>query len=219
MKKPIRIAVVGIDGTGKTSTVSYLEDKLKPLGRVRVMTLTPRANRVSGKLPKLVVGALERLNRISDKTGNRLPISVSQILMNRLLPVIRLAKEHKTDFIIYERHPSLDYAVYGKEYVGETIARIEHKLSGVPDPDIIVYLRASPEVAIERIKRRTKPPHPHERGIKELKTARERFDKLIEKMKRKNIQVVEIDADQPLDKMLEEVKNKVIDRLLTGKQI
>ncbi len=214
-KRPIRIAVVGIDGTGKTSAVEHLKKILGKKYKVGHLTIAPRKATARSKLGKRIFGFLEGISRKADKTEDRAYISISQSIYSQIIPFARIAKEKGKDIMIYERHPALDYMVYGKEYIGRLLSKAERLMTGVPRPDIIIYLDAKPEVAFSRIlKRRLTGEkeyiHPHESSIEALSTAKERFEKVIRKFEKDpRVKVIRIDANKPLNAMLKELEDKI----------
>ncbi len=219
MARPVRIAVVGIDGTGKTSAVNHLARILSKKRRVQVITMAPREETMRTKTGKRITGFLEKMNKKSDKTKDKLYVGISQVIMNKLLPWVRLAKERNSDIVIYERHPRIDYKVYGDYYLTRGISRIEEHLSGIPKPDIVVYLDADSEIAIKRILARQKKEnrflHPHEENVELLKMAKDRFNKVLGELEVSGIKIIRIDANKPLKDMLKEVEIKVKRELKT----
>ncbi len=212
-KRPLRIAVVGIDGTGKTTVTNHIARILGKSKKVEIVTLAPRKKVMKTKTGKKIVGFVERINRKADKKNDKSYVAISQILMNRIFPWIRLGKEKKADVVIYERHPKIDYNVYGDYYLGRVIKNIEKIASGTPNPDIIFYLDSDPEIAFKRIVKRQKRDkkylHPHERSVKLLKQAKVNFEKTMNEMKKKNVKVIRINTNQPLNKVLDEVEREL----------
>ena len=215
-KRPVRIAVVGIDGTGKSSAVEHLKKILGEKYRVEHITTVPRKETAKTDLGKKVFGFLERIRKKADKSKDKAYISIAQLMYNRIFPFVRIAKESKADVIIYERHPLIDYAVYGKEYLGRPLTLIEKAFSGTTKPDIILYLDVDPKKAFSRIVKRQKVNerkkhlHPHEDSVEKLSVAKSRFDKVISRFERDpKVSVIRINANQPLEAMLKEIEEKI----------
>lgn len=212
-KRPLRIAVVGIDGTGKSTagnTIEKVLSKKYTVSHIRPLPTQENNHRITRKLKKL--------QDKGHKENRPDIIFLTQLLHAPSMPFTRIKREKKSDVIIHDRHMLIDGEVYAKEYVPGRLKSAKY-LTGTPKPDIIVHLRCDCERAYKRIIERqlNKDPkkkvlHIHETPEK-IKEASKKFDEVMSKIEKKHpeIKILRIDSDQPKKKMLEELEQKIKD--------
>ncbi len=218
MKPPLRVAIVGIDGSGKSSTTLRA---IQLLGKERTI-LKPgrdaflvRDGVVTYRTP-LLSRFFERLFRLADATRRRSWIGLSRILFVLCQSVVEpaLIRRHRPDLILGTRCMVLDPAIYSGVYFPWLDGRLSltRRLRAVrlvcrlPLPDVYILLRTPPSEAMERIHRRIARDHGEEPLPREhwlhlheeestLGRLGRRFDEaLVEARKLAPIDVVEIDT-------------------------
>lgn len=217
-KRPLRIAVVGMDGSGKSTVVDSMAERFRGKYRFELLKTLPRPARTYATT-NWVERKLDRLALKGDELGQKHLVIVSQAIQNAIYPFLRIGAEKKKDIIVYERHPRIDYEAYGPYYGGKAATKAGKFLSAAPYPDIIIHLDASPEKAYKRVLsrigdgHRKKVPHMHE-NLEGLKKVRARFGKAISELVSQNpkTRVIHIDANKPKEKMLKSLHAE-LDRL------
>ncbi len=207
-KRPLRIAVVGMDGSGKSTVVGSMIKRFQGKYRFELLKALPRPTRTYA-ITNWVERKLDQLALKGDELSQKHLLIVSQAIQNAIYPFLRIGAEKKKDIIIYERHPLIDYETYGPYYGGKAATKMGKFLSAAPHPDIIIHLDVSPEKAYRQVLsrigagHRKKVPHLHE-SLGELRKVRARFDKAISKLVSQNPKtiVIRIDANKPKNEML-----------------
>jgi hypothetical protein len=163
-----RVAIVGIDGSGKTSTAVKLVDRLaqrmdicKP-GRPPLVT---RGGEQSTFMPGAAREMEQRLRR-ADQTGKRLRVALSRRRYVRWITGIErvMVRRFSPDLLLLARCPVVDPAVYAEFYLPRLARalplaarlRLSGWLSRVPPRDLYFLLDTPVAVAMERIQRRLK---------------------------------------------------------------
>ncbi len=202
--KPIRIAVVGIDGSGKSTVIKHIKEMFAD-HKVDVITSLPRERSVYKLKPTASV--LQRLSMKGDERKSKAEILVSQFFYTLIYPFIRIAKEKKSDIIIYERYPPIDFRVYREVYKTPKLSSdISTLLAAAPKVDLLIHLKTDPNVAYKRIlsdvktKKRKKAKHFHE-GKAELEALSKKFNDMVRRFKSENPDTIVIELDTSRDDM------------------
>jgi thymidylate kinase len=161
-----RVAIVGIDGSGKTTTALRLVERLagtldvcKP-GRPPVVT---RGGRTETFMPE-AARAMEAHLRRADGTGKRLRVALSRRRYLRFITRMerQMAARFGPDLMLLARCPTVDPAVYAEFYLPRlaralslpTRLRLAAWLARVPPRQLYFLLDTPVPVAMERIRRR-----------------------------------------------------------------
>ena len=147
---PCTVALVGIDGSGKTTQAHRLADDLAAEGLPASYRRNAGGRRWFGRL----AGALGRRDA-DDLLGRRLMLVVESLL--RWLAILRtlLRRSVTGEIAIMDRYAVCQYAslrAHGARPAAERRARLAYRL--FPRPDVTFLLAVDPEVAYERIEAR-----------------------------------------------------------------
>ena len=186
------IAVEGVDGSGKSTQIKLLSEKLAELGYVIHTTSEPS----SGKLGPILRDYLSNPN--SQHTVDALLFAADRIehYHEEILPKLQsgaivICDRYKLSSIIYQGLNGLSE---------EWIKMINSK---VPDPDLTVYLDVSAEIAVNRFEN-------NRNKLEKFET----YDNLNSLIKRyefyKPKNTVVINAEQSVEKVLENLTKVVI---------
>jgi thymidylate kinase len=162
---PLRAAVVGIDGAGKSSTalraVALLASGLRVVKPGRNAFFAQGGARE--ELSPRIDATFERLFAKVDATRNRRLIGASRVAFISYQGFIepRLVERTRADLVLGTRCMIVDPAIYAPFYspaVGRLSLRARlgmfERLSRLPYRDLYLLLRTPPAVAIERIHKR-----------------------------------------------------------------
>jgi thymidylate kinase len=162
---PLRVSVIGIDGSGKSSTTLKAIELLSAGGVICKPGRDAFAQRDTGRqycLPG-ISNFFERLFRRVDTTRRRWLIGASRIAFiayQRWLEPY-MVRRYQPALILSTRCMIIDPAIYGDIY-WPALSRVSlrqkidafRRLSGLPFRDLYIFLRTPAAVALERIHRR-----------------------------------------------------------------
>ena len=230
-KKPatggLGIAFIGTDGAGKSTSVQQIAKWLS--GRLNVYklymgtthpSLGTKALRIIATAGRAVQAGCGRV------LGKANPVTRAARGLEQLLTDLRYLSEGRDrqnryitgqrkiaqgGIVIYDRYPLAAVSIDGRAMDGPRIeanggnrggmfaklAFVEENIyRGIRPPDHIVVLRVSPEVSLTR-----KPEHRRERI--------ETKSQALAEFAREGLNVTEIDAEQPLDQVLLQIKSAI----------
>ena len=144
------VALVGIDGSGKTTQAHVLADVLAAEGLPAVYRRNAGGRRWFGRLAA-VLGRRDA----DDLLGRRAMLVVESLL--RWLAILRtlLRRTVTREIAVMDRYAVCQYAslrAHGARPSAERRARLAYRL--FPRPDVTFFLAVDPEVAQDRIERR-----------------------------------------------------------------
>ena len=187
MKKPKRIAVIGIDGSGKDLFARTLFENSRNAALVKLTEYGPenRVFRALGKIPKKVVEVGERTK--SDK------LIVAGYAGHALLSgPYRIIKEKGKETVIFVRYPPYEAEalskIYGKGRAASLVKKIVKVASASPRPDEIYLMQAEPKVAMKRIEQRGRPIQKHE-NERDLTKLQKEYEKVVERLAKKGVKI------------------------------
>jgi len=187
MKKPKRIAVIGIDGSGKDLFAKTLFENSRNAALVKLTEYGPkdRIFRALGRIPDKLIATGERTKSkklvVAGYAGHAL-----------LFVPYRIKKEKGKDNIYFVRYPPYDAEalskVYGKGRASSLVKKVVKVASASPRPDEIYLMEVEPKLAMERIKRRGKAIQMHENEESLAKLQRE-YEKVVERLAKKGVKI------------------------------
>jgi thymidylate kinase len=170
--KPLRISVIGIDGSGKSTTTLraiYSLSHQIPICRTGRTPFSIWRGNISQCLPK-VANFFEELFKKVDATKKRQWIGLTRLLFVSYQGWLEpyMIKKYRPGLIMSTRCMIIDSAIYSEFYYPRTSRRItrESKLrlvqqySRLPFRDLYFLLDTPVEAAVERIFKRISDDHP-----------------------------------------------------------
>ncbi len=192
------IAVEGIDGSGKTTVVRFLEEELKKRGYDVVVFKEPTnsewGRRIKRAFKDRRLKPEEELELfLKDREWN---------VKNNVVPALKAGK-----VVIMDRYYYSTIAYQGALGIDpDYIKQLNEKIA--PKPDLVIILDVKPETALKRIRMRGDKPNRFE-DLEYLRKVREIFLSL------KNKNIVVIDAERNMEEVKSDVLNVVSKYLAT----
>lgn len=160
----LEVTVTGIDGSGKSTTISYLVDRL---AKDYVVAHSGRPAYIFGPemdqrkyLFENSINSIDKVNELGDMIESKTAVAMANIV-NVLAWGRRhkkIIKEYAPDIIFSGRHRTIDSAVYSTYYFPGTSnlphtmrTTIAEEITRTGQPDLLVYLNITPDAAVRRI--------------------------------------------------------------------
>lgn len=205
--KGLFITMEGVDGCGKTTQRNALIAHMKQLGWTVTMTREPGGDEMAEKIRNLVLDPVN--TALFDETEAYL-YAASRCQNVRAL--IRPALS-RGDAVVCDRFvdSSIAYQGGGRQLGTERIAGINREAVGDTKPDITIYLRMQPEVALSRRLNASEPDRLEREKesffIRTFNAYEELYAK--EGMER----VITVDASRTIEEVTQEMLTKLDERL------
>jgi len=146
MKKNLFIAFEGIDGSGKSTQVKKLTDKLKQEGHKVYATCEPTDSPIGAIIRNVFNHRLEADHRtiaglfVADRLDH---------LLNKTNGILKKLEEGYT--VITDRYYFSSYAYHGTHMALDWVIDANSLSADLLRPDLNIYIDISPEVSMERI--------------------------------------------------------------------
>ena len=235
--KPIKVSILGLDGAGKSTTVSYfVQSYHKNFYIVKLGRSAYYYDRHTGERVDIFKKILSKIDAFYEKgeiKGSRIRIffaSIFYVFATRYMEY-RVIHKLKPDIMIASRDISIDTIIYSDYYIPFLkiipgfIKRFAIKLLSLfpKKSDLIIYLDLEPETSIKRIKKRelkrkidrsvmrVKSRYRHE-NLKDLSDISKKFDRFLKGClsKKKRYSVVYVDVNNKNSKEVTEFCAKII---------
>lgn len=194
MRDGLFIVFEGIDGCGKSTQVRLLADFYREKGMNVLMTEEPTRNTPVGDLIQRV---LEKEITISPKALQLLfTADRAEHLERIIIPALEVGKTVICDRYLFSTLAYGSLASLPMQWLEELNSRFIL-------PDFIFYLRVSPEIAMERIKKRRSGHSIFEQKRKLEKIVRA-YNQVAEKFRQ---EWEDIDGEMPINKVADKIKD------------
>ena len=202
------ITLEGPEGSGKTSAIKVVKQKLDELGYDIVMTREPGGTDISEQIRSVI---LNRSNTMMDPRTEALLYAASrrQHLVEKIWPSIKEGK-----IVICDRYldSSLSYQGYARGLGVDEILKVNSYATEGTYPDLTLLFDVTPEVGLARINSNSKR-EVNRLDLEKLsfhQKVREGYLKLAEQFKDR---YVIIDASQTPEKVVEDTLKVILERL------
>jgi len=202
MKQGKFLVFEGIDGSGKTSQLRLLSERLKAEGYSCYETREP----TDGPIGSLVNQILKKRLVVDERAtatlfaGDRLDHLLNE--HNGLCPKIEQGIH-----VICDRYYLSSYAYNGSRVPLEWVIELNEQAAQILKPDAHIFVDVSPEVAVERISANRYETELYE-TMENLTAVRQKFLDVFELMKdRENIIIV--DGNRSMEEVSDEIWGKV----------
>ncbi len=202
------ITLEGPEGSGKTSAIKVVKQKLDELGYDIVMTREPGGTDISEQIRSVI---LNRSNTMMDPRTEALLYAASrrQHLVEKIWPSIKEGK-----IVICDRYldSSLSYQGYARGLGVDEILKVNSYATEGTYPDLTLLFDVTPEVGLARINANSKR-EVNRLDLEKLsfhQKVREGYLKLAEQFKDR---YVIIDASQTPEKVVEDTLKVILERL------
>jgi thymidylate kinase len=192
MKRPKRIAVIGIDGSGKDRFAKKLLEKEKDAGIIKVAKYD-KSNKVFSALGKMPL----KMIRSGEEKNSKKMVLAGYFGLAALSPFYRIRKEKGKKKMIFVRYPAFDIEalskVYGSEKANRILKRLAKFISASPKVDELYMLEIDPKIAMKNIRERGEKIQSHETEEK-LRVMAKEYSRLIKEAKKSGVRVHRVDA-------------------------
>ncbi|MDP9079375.1 MAG: dTMP kinase [Bacteroidota bacterium] len=207
MKKNFFIAFEGIDGSGKSTQVKLLKEKLEAAGLKVYVTCEPTDSPMGKMIREIFSHKIEADHRtiaalfVADRLDH---------LLNKTNGILKMLEDGYT--VITDRYYLSSYA-YQSPYMDLNWVIQANSLSaGLLRPDLNVYIDISPEISIERINKGRTSVELYE-TIGNLKNVRDKYFEIIELLKNEE-KVFVTNGNQAPDGIANEIWTEISNRFL-----
>lgn len=197
-KKGAFIAFEGIDGSGKSTQIQILSEKLRELGISFYATMEPTDSPVGSMIHQIMTGRMQADHRVIAAlfVADRL-----DHLLNEVNGVKHQIENGVS--VIMDRYCFSSYAYQSIQVPMDWLIQANALSSGILKPDLNIFLDADPDTALERIaKNRFQKELFEERSW--LVKVRGRYFEAFDKLKDSE-HVIVIDADRSAGQVAEDV--------------
>ena len=217
-KRAKSIAVIGIDGAGKTTLTRKLIAVLRERGLESIVINPPHYSEIESRPFAFFRNVSEKLIQAADRR-NRLFLGILGASIGSLPFRRAIRAQRKKDVVLIERHPTLEALSLSNMIPGRAIRRATRTAARVIFgrlPEVIVFIDIKPEEALKRIKKHTQKAKEtrrfqYETKIENLQRFAELYAEAIETIRREYpfIKVVVVDGTKPADEIVSELRAKL----------
>ncbi len=140
------IAFEGIDGSGKSTQIAILAERLKREGIYCYTTMEPTSSPIGSLIHQIMIGRVKTDNRViaglfvADRLDH---------LLNEVDGIVAKINEGTT--VITDRYYFSSYAYHSVDMPMEWVIKANEQSSNILRPTITIFIDVNPDVAIERI--------------------------------------------------------------------
>ncbi|MBR4720593.1 MAG: dTMP kinase [Clostridia bacterium] len=202
--KPLFIVFEGLDGSGKSTQISMLKDKLKQMGRKVYVTAEPTSSATGG----LIRDALS--NNYKREPSELASLFLTDRVSHNVNPVwgIKKALKEGSD-VICDRYY---YSSFAYQSLGTDLKWIMDMNLNCPQilkPDLCIYLDVDPERCKNRVDSERNHLEIFEEDAKVMQKIRNQFFDVFDKLgSSENIQIV--DANKPINEVADDILSIVM---------
>lgn len=196
------IAFEGIDGSGKSTQISMLTNRLNKEGICCYTTMEPTNSPIGSLIHQIMTGRIKTDNRViaglfvADRLDH---------LLNEVDGIVSKINEGTT--VITDRYYFSSYAYHSVDMPMEWVIRANEQSSAILKPTVTIFIDVQPDTAIERIAKNRFHQELFEKKSRLVKV-RENYLKAFELLKKEEKYVI-IDGNQTQEKIAEMVWDTV----------
>lgn len=235
----LKVAVTGIDGSGKSTTIQSIVDDLGTDNRIIHTASRPTYSLVEGKKQlhfRHLIGLIDKMHGFADNSQNPdlvCAVNAAHVMLQGRVIEPSLIERIKPTLVLGARDLLIDPSVYAVFYSPRLAAKsmaeridLLSNLTGTSVRDVIFFLTVPPEEAVVRIDSRMEKEkigasltgrekwrHMHENAADLEKLQREYYVALDEIHRRSHVEIVEIDTSQMTQSEVGDlIKSKIRER-------
>ncbi|MCD6478341.1 MAG: hypothetical protein J7L44_00460 [Candidatus Diapherotrites archaeon] len=217
-KRAKSIAVIGIDGAGKTTLTRKLKAVLREKGLESIVINPPYYSEIESRPFAFFSSVSQKLIQIADRR-NLLFLGILGASIGSL-PFRRAVKaQRRKDMLLIERHPALEAFSLSNAMPSKAIRRVTRAAARAVFgrlPEVIVFIDIKPEEALKRIKKHMQKSaktkrFQYETRIENLQKFAELYANAIETIRQEYpfIEVITVDGTKPPEEIVKELKEKL----------
>ena len=202
------ITLEGPEGSGKTSAIKIVRERLEKLGYQIVMTREPGGTPISEQIRNVI---LDKSNTAMDPRTEALLYAASrrQHLVEKIWPSL---KEGKIVFCDRYLDSSLAYQGYARNLGVEDILKVNEYATEGTFPNITFLFDIDPQLGLDRINQ-NKDREVNRLDVEKLEFHQKVRNGYLELSKKFSDRYIVIDASKPLEEVADNVFNEIINRL------
>jgi dTMP kinase len=177
MKSNLFIALEGIDGSGKSTQMKFLSERLANIGRKVYTTFEPTDGPVGSLIKNIMRG---RINADHKTIAGLFVADRLDHLLNEVNGLVKKLDEGNT--IITDRYYFSSYAYHGTHMNMNWVIDANSMSAEILRPDINIFLDVSPEVCIQRLSKNRNMMELYE-TLENLRNVRAKYLESFEKLK------------------------------------
>lgn len=197
-KKGKFIVFEGIDGSGKSTQIRLLSERLKKEGISCYTTMEPTDSPIGSLIHQIMIGRMKTDNKViaSLFAADRL-----DHLLNDVNGLVAKVEEGIT--VISDRYYLSSYAYHSVDMPMEQVIAMNTPSRDLLKPDLHIFVDTDPDTAVERIAVNRQHTELFEKKSRLVRT-REQYLNAIEKMQGEE-NIVIINGTKPVEEIAEEV--------------
>jgi dTMP kinase len=208
MKKNFFIALEGIDGSGKSTQVKLLREKLEVAGHKVYTTCEPTDSPIGKIIRDIFTHKMEADHRtiaglfVADRLDH---------LLNKTNGILKKLEEGYT--VITDRYYFSSYAYQSPHMDLDWVINANSMSANLRRPDLNIYIDITPELSIERLNRGRTSIELYE-TLENLQNVRNKYLEVIELLKTEE-KTLTIDGNQSPEAISIEIWEKMANQLIT----
>lgn len=198
LKRGKFFAFEGIDGSGKSTQVRILAERLKQRGICCYTTMEPTDSPIGSLIHQIMTGRIKTDNRVIAGlfAADRLDHLLNEVdgILNRI---------NEGTAVITDRYYFSSYAYHSVDMSMEWVIKANEQSSAILRPTVNIFIDVTPEVAMERIARNRFHQELFEKKSRLVKV-RENYMKAFQLLEEEE-KVVIVDGNQPQEQIADEI--------------
>jgi len=202
MQKNYFIALEGIDGSGKSTQVKLLSDKLKKEGFKIYTTFEPTDSPIGSVIKNIFRHRIEADHRtiaglyVADRLDH---------LLNKTNGILKKMEEGYT--VVTDRYYFSSYAYQGTHMSMDWVIQANSLSAELLRPDLTIFIDVQPEVSMQRLSEGRDMIQLYE-SLENLHNVRSKYMEAFDKLKNEEIVFI-TDGNSPVDAIANDVWTKV----------
>lgn len=198
------IAFEGIDGSGKSTQIRILDEKMKKEGIYCYTTMEPTDSPVGSLIHQIMMGRIKTDNKVIAAlfVADRL-----DHLLNDVNGIVNKINEGTT--VITDRYYFSSYAYHSVDMPMEWVIKANEQSSNILRPTVTIFIDISPDIAIERIAKNRFHQELFEKKSRLIKV-REKYFEAFDKLKEEE-QILIIDGNRSEQEIADDIWHKIKD--------
>ena len=196
------IAFEGIDGSGKSTQIQYLTERLKKEGICFYTTMEPTDSPIGSMIHQILTGRMKTDNKVIAAlfVADRL-----DHLLNDVNGIVSKISEGVT--VITDRYYFSSYAYHSVDMPMDWVIQANEQSKNILQPAVTVFIDVDPDIAVERIARNRAHQELFEKKSRLVKV-REKYFEAFEKLKDTE-KVVIVDGNRSPEEIAEDIWKEI----------
>lgn len=196
------IAFEGIDGSGKSTQVKMLTEKMKEEGIYCYTTMEPTDSPIGSLIHQIMTGRIKADNKVIAAlfAADRL-----DHLLNDINGIVSKINEGIT--VISDRYYFSSYAYHSVDMPMDWVIKANEQSSGILKPTVNIFIDVNPDTAIERIARNRFHQELFEKKSRLVKV-REKYLEAFVKLKESE-RVIIVDGNRSKQEIADDIWDKI----------